>query len=337
MTNIDWQPLEQFLQGANRFVVASHVRPDGDALGSSVGLAEWLDGRGQTSLVVSPSPVPPRYDFLATPGRIGHFGIDITSEHLNTYDALIILDLSSWSQLGALSEWVHSFAGPRLVIDHHVSQDEMNAVVLKDTRAESTGTLVLDAIRRLDGLEAINPVVARALATAILMDTGWLAHPNMTASTLTDLADLVKRGADLAEIHRLLFQRGTVGRVRLLGEAMARVRLEAEGRLAWSAVSFADFARLEALPADTEDLINHLMSIDSVQLALLFVEQRDGSVKCSFRSRKLNCAKLAGDFGGGGHRAAAGATLEGPMAVAIQQVRAAALELLDHALKADPT
>lgn len=329
MTNLDWRPLDEFIRGANRFVVVSHVRPDGDALGSSLGLAEWLEGRGKTTRVVNPSPVPPRYDFLAPPERIAHFGVNLAPEDLDGYDALIILDLSSWNQLGPMSEWARGFAGPRLVIDHHVSQDEMNAVVLKDTHAESTGTLVLDAIRRLDGLEAINPVAAQALATAILMDTGWLAHPNMTASTLTDLADLVGRGADLSEIHRLLFQRGTVGRVRLLGEAMAGVHLEASGRLAWSAVSFADFARLEALPADTEDLINHLMSIDSVQLALLFTEQRDGSVKCSFRSRKLDCARLASSFGGGGHRAAAGATLEGPMAEAIQRVRAAALEIFD--------
>jgi phosphoesterase RecJ-like protein len=131
----------------DRFLVTAHVRPDGDALGSEVGMAGFLRQKGKDVRVVNSSRTPPRYDYLDPGGTLfEHFGTDVHPADLADREVVVILDLSAWSQLGDMAGWVREFAGPRVVIDHHVSQDDLGATFLKDTTAEATGTLVARAI-----------------------------------------------------------------------------------------------------------------------------------------------------------------------------------------------
>ncbi len=318
--SIDWSPLSQLIATRDRFVVTTHVRPDGDALGSEVGIVGLLRQKGKDVRVVNASKTPPRYDFLDPAGTLfEHYGVDVTRADLADREAVIILDLSAWSQLGDFADFVRTFEGPRLVIDHHVSQDDLGAAYLKDTKAEATGTLVTQAVHALGG--TFTPEMATGLLTAIAMDTGWFRHPNTKPGTLKTGAELIEAGAEIEEIYRLLFERNTLGRLRMLGETLASLRTDLDGRIAYAVVTRADFERTGAIPQDTEDLVDYTVSVEGVEVGLLFIEQSRGGIKLSVRSRNgLDCAALAGEFGGGGHRAAAGATLADPIAEAVPGV-----------------
>lgn len=325
---IDWTPLADLIETNDRFLVTTHVRPDGDALGSEVGMAGLLRQKGKDVRVVNSSRTPPRYDFLDPEGTLfEHFGTQADPASLSDRQVLVILDLSAWSQLGEMAGWVRDFSGPRVVIDHHVSEDDLGATFLKDTSAEATGTLVVQAVRALGG--ALTGEVATGLLTAIAMDTGWFRHPNTKPQTLRTVADLVESGAEIDAVYRLLFERNTLGRLRLMGETLAGMKTDADGRVAYATVTRAGLARTGAIPADTEDLVDFTVSLGGVEVGLLFLEQLRGGVKLSVRSRNgLDCSRVAGKFGGGGHRAAAGAMLPEPIGESVDRVLEAVREAL---------
>lgn len=325
---IDWTPLSDLIDRHDRFLVTTHVRPDGDALGSEVGLAGLLRQRGKDVRVVNASPTPPRYDFLDPDGMFfEHFGVKIPPGDLADRQAIVILDLSSWSQLGDMAGFVREFGGDRLVIDHHVSQDDLGALVLKDTHAEATGTLVLRAAEALG--VPLTPAMANGLLTAIAMDTGWFRHSSTRPGTLRDAATLVEAGAEIDRVYRLLFARNTRGRLAMLGEALSRLTTDLGGRIAYTYVTREDFARTGAIPPETEDLVDYTISLRGVDVGLLFIEQIRGGIKLSLRSRSgVDCALLAGQFGGGGHRAAAGANLPDPLSEMLPRVLAAVRQAL---------
>jgi phosphoesterase RecJ-like protein len=317
---IDWTPLADLIETHDRFLVTTHVRPDGDALGSEVGMTGLLRQKGKDVRVVNVSLTPPRYDFLDPKGTLfEHFGTHVRPENLADREVLVILDLSAWSQLGDMAEFVRGFRGPKVVIDHHVSEDDLGAVFFKDTRAEATGSLVAQASRAL-GLE-ITPEMATGLLTALAMDTGWFRHSSTRPETLRLAADLVDAGAPVDRIYRLLFERNTLGRLRMMGEALAGLKTELDGRIAYAVVTRENFERTGAIPPDTEDLVDYTVSLRGVEVGLLFIEMKKGGIKMSLRSRSdFDCAALAARFGGGGHRPAAGATLPDPLSESLPHV-----------------
>jgi phosphoesterase RecJ-like protein len=327
--SIDWSHLSDLIATSDRFLVTTHVRPDGDALGSEVGMVGLLRQKGKDVRVVNSSRTPPRYDFLDPKGTLfEHFGSQVNPADLADREAVVILDLSAWSQLGDMAEFVRGFDGPRVVIDHHVSQDDMKATYLKDTSAEATGTLVARAVHALGG--TFTPEMSTGLLTAIAMDTGWFRHPNTRPQTLRTSAELIESGAQIEEIYRLLFERNTLGRLKMLGETLASLRTDLDGRIAYAVVTRDDFERTGAIPQDTEDLVDYTVSVWGVEVGLLFIEQVRGGIKLSVRSRNgLDCSKLAGQFGGGGHKAAAGATLPDPLSESLPKVLGAVRKALE--------
>jgi phosphoesterase RecJ-like protein len=326
--SIDWTPLADLIETHDRFLVTTHVRPDGDALGSEVGMAGLLRQKGKDVRVVNASRTPPRYDFLDPAATLfEHFGTQVAPADLADREVAVILDLSAWSQLGDMAGWVRGFRGPRVVIDHHVSQDDLGATFLKDTTAEATGTLIVRAIRALGG--ALTHEVATGLLTAIAMDTGWFRHSNTGPQTLRTAAELVEAGAAIDSIYRLLFERNTLGRLRLMGTVLSGLRTDAAGRVAYATVTLDDLERTGSIPPDTEDLVDFTVSIIGVEVGLLFIEQARGGIKLSVRSRdRLDCARLVAPFGGGGHRAAAGAHLPDPLSETVPRLLAAVRQAL---------
>jgi len=328
---IDWTPLANLIATHDRFLVTTHVRPDGDALGSEVGMVGLLRQKGKDVRVVNVSSTPPRYDFLDPDGSLfEHFRSAVHPADLADREVALILDLSAWSQLGDMAEYVRSFPGPRVVIDHHVSQDDLGALFIKDTAAEATGILVMSAVAALGA--ALTREVATGLLTAIAMDTGWFRHTNTRPGTLRAAAELIEAGADIAAIHRDLFERNTLGRLRLMGETLSSLRTDMGGRVAYATISRADLERTGAIPQDSEDMVDFTVSLRGVEVGMLFIEQARGGVTVSLRSRNgLDCARLAATLGGGGHRAAAGATLAGAMAENVDRVLRAVRQALDPA------
>jgi phosphoesterase RecJ-like protein len=323
MSLVDWSVLSNFLKRHERIVLTTHIRPDGDALGSEVALAQALIRMGKDVRCVNTSALPPRYDFLDPDRRLlHHYEEGGPSNYLlKDAQALIILDLSSWSQLGRFGSWVRQFKGPRLVIDHHVSRDaDLAQDFLVDTSMEATGRLVFEAISHLK--IPFTKEIATGLLTAIAMDTGWFRHPNTSASTLRIVADLIDAGAPISDIFKKIFERNTLGRLKLVGETLAGLQTAFDGRLAWATVTREALENVGALPTDTEDLVDYTVSIQGVELGFLLMELPVGGIKLSLRSRgSIDCCELAGRFGGGGHKAAAGATLPEPIDKALDAIK----------------
>jgi phosphoesterase RecJ-like protein len=162
------------------------------------------------------------------------------------------------------------------------------------------------------------------------MDTGWFRHNNTTPATFTLAADLVRAGARATEAYECLFEQNTLGRLKLMGLVLSRLQVTHGGRVAHTEIRREDYAATGATPQDSEDLINYTRSLIGVEVGLLFMEQPRGGVKISFRSRRVDVARLAELFGGGGHRLASGTILETSLDEARRRVLTAVGESLEN-------
>jgi phosphoesterase RecJ-like protein len=316
---IDWPALAQIVQQHERFLLTSHIRPDCDALGSELGMAELLETLGKDVLIVNGQATPPNLRFLDARGKILAIHEDIRPEELHDRQVLIVLDTSAWAQLGPMADVVKSSRALKLIVDHHLSEDDLGAISFKDTTAEATGRLVAEAAEQLQ--VPLSKTMATALYAAIATDTGWFRFPSAGAATYRWAAKLIEAGAEPPRIYGDLYEQETLGRCRLRGVILSRLATELDGRLVHSYVLKDDFARTGALPQDTEDAINLSLSIAGTQFAIILVEQLSGGFKLSFRSRcRLDCSQIAAQFGGGGHKAAAGAFIQQPFEIAQPRV-----------------
>jgi Exopolyphosphatase-related proteins len=310
---INWARFAEIVRSHERFLLVSHVRPDCDALGSELGMAGVLESLGKRVRIVNGQATPPNLAFIDPAKRIGVIHQTVQPAELADIQVLIILDTSAWQQLGPMSDFIRAFASKRLVIDHHVSADDLGAEDFKDVQAEATGRLVVEAAEAL-GVK-LNAAMATPLFAAVATDTGWYRFGSASAVTYRTAARLIEAGANPAAIYRDLYEQDTLGRVRLRGVILSRVTAELDGRLAHTYVLKDDFAQTGSLPSDTEDVINMALAIKGTEVAVIFVEQGSGGFKISFRSRsQVDCSQIAERFGGGGHKAAAGASLPGKLA-----------------------
>ena len=216
----------------------------------------------------------------------------------------------------------------KVVIDHHVSADDIGALAFKDVSAAATGILITELVEACGLTPGVNQ--ATALFAAIATDTGWFRFSNADARTYRTAARLIDHGVEPNVVYRELYERSSLSRLRLHSLVLARVELAFSGRLAHTLVRRQDFTDTGAHPSDTEDLVNSGLTIEGVEAAFILVEQADGRVKVSLRSRSaMNVADVAEQFGGGGHKQAAGAILPGPLVNAQQSILDAFKKELD--------
>ncbi len=219
----------------------------------------------------------------------------------------------------------------KIVVDHHVGEDDLGATMYKDYQAEATGHLVVQAA------DALNVPLTRTLAVplfaAIATDTGWFRFGSVTSETYRVIARLVDVGVVPCEVYADLYERDTLGRLRLRGLILSRTTSELDGALMHTFVEKEDFAAMGAEPSDTEDAINLTLAVENTKAAVIFVGQLRGGFKLSFRSRcDMDCNEIAQMFGGGGHKAAAGAFLEGSLKDVQERVLPVVIEKLRAAL-----
>jgi phosphoesterase RecJ-like protein len=308
---IDWKPFVEIVHQHERFVLTSHVRPDCDALGSELGMAGVLESLGNQVRIVNPHATPSNLAFIDPHRRIRQLGQEVQATDLADAEVLIVLDTSAWAQLGSMADVVRTTTARRVLIDHHVGEDDLKAELFKNVKAEATGRLVVEAADALD--VRLTPEIAAPLFAALATDTGWFRFSSTTAETLRLAGRLMDAGADAAAIYNALYEQDTLARVKLRGEILARVVAEMDGQLVHTYVRLDDFRRTGALPIDTEDVVNMTLAVAGSEVAVIFVEQKPNAFKISFRSRcRVDCNQVARQFGGGGHKAAAGASLEGP-------------------------
>jgi bifunctional oligoribonuclease and PAP phosphatase NrnA len=315
--NINWEPLRPIIHSHNRFVISSHVRPDADAIGSELGLAWILESLGKTVRIINTSATPANLLFLDPDKKARQLGNGATTEDVLQADVHIVVDTSSWAQLSDVGKIMRESQALRVVIDHHVSSDDLGATDFKDTSSEATGALIFRLSEALG--VPLDPAAATALFAAIATDTGWFRFAAVTAQTMEIVGKLIECGASPPAIYRELYEQGTLAKMHLVGRALGRMKLECDGELAYTTIEWNDFVEFGAVSADTEDLVNECLKVAGTKGALIAIEQQNRQVKVSFRSRleALNVAAVAEKFSGGGHRAAAGATLAGPFEAAV--------------------
>lgn len=325
---VDWPRLLRVLNEHQRFVLTTHIRPDCDAIGSELAFATVLRTLGKTVSCVNAFTIPPPLRFLDSEEELIELRDRRAQEEINQADILVILDTTAWAQLGEMGPVIKSFSRKKIVIDHHVSGDDLGAELFKDTQAEATGRIIAELVKRL-GL-AFTPRLAQLLFAAVATDTGWFRFNSVRAETFQLAGELTQAGVVPDKLYRQLFENERLGRFRLMGRAMARAETDLGGRIIHSYILATDFPETGALSSDTEDIINTTLTVAGTELALMFIEHIPGQFKVSFRSRcHVDCSRLAAVFGGGGHKSAAGATIVGTL----ESVRARVLDAARHAMQ----
>lgn len=318
---IDWARFKDQINLGSRFLLTSHVRPDGDSLGSELAMLRILRLLGKEARIVNAHPTPPSLSFMDTEKDIRVLS-ELDEEekrYIETIDTFLILDTSSWAQLGDMGVILEHSAARKLVLDHHAIGNDLGAEKFVDATAEATGTLCFQAAKEL-GVD-LNLETALPMFVAIVTDTGWFRFSSVRAETFQIAAELLRLGVRPDEIYRELYERESLARMRLIGSTLERIESHLGGKLACTWIELSDFERLGALASDSEDIVNMTLQIDGTLFAVIFVEQRSGGFKVSFRSRcELDCSRLAAFFQGGGHKRAAGATIFAPLEDAKKQV-----------------
>jgi phosphoesterase RecJ-like protein len=303
---VNWDEFASVIEQHQNILLTSHIRPDCDALGSELGMAGVLDKLGKSVRIVNGDVTPENLAFIDPEKRLAALGVDVQIDDLGDIDLLMVLDTSAWAQLGPMADVVRATRAKKIIVDHHLGEDDLGAELFKDPTAEATGRLVVDAAERLG--VPLTLEIATPLFAAIATDTGWYRYGNLTGNSYRIAGKLVDAGVQPAALYTKLYEQDTVERVRLRGVILSRTQVELDGRLAHTYVRVSDFEQTGAKPSDTEDVINLTLGIADTEAAVILVEQLSGGFKLSFRSRcELDCSDVAQEFSGGGHKAAAGA------------------------------
>lgn len=321
-TRLDWAGVVEVLQGSKKVVLTSHVRPDCDALGSELGMLGILEAIGKDVRIVNAQATPATLAWIDPRNRIESLQTGVKKADLADRDLIVIVDTSAWAQLGAMADVVKEAREKVLVIDHHVSSDDLSDRWFKDTTAEATARIVAEVALRLK--VPLTEAIATPLYAGLSTDTGGFRFPSTSGETFRIAARLVDAGASPPTVYRELFEQDSLARLHLVGRTLAGARTAHDGKVIYSTVRQSDIKEANALPSDTEDLVNLTLAVKGTEVAAILIEQPDARVKVSFRSRgRVDCSALAGAFGGGGHKAAAGSILPGPFDDALAKVTAA--------------
>ncbi len=313
---------KQFAEGlalveqANHILIGTHHKPDGDACGSLVVLRDALLALGKRVEALLLSPVPEWYDFIAK-GPLIQLHRDLSVDDLQAglleqVDLVILVDVNSRAQLPHFADKLDPVDVPVLVIDHHVSSDGLGTLELVDHTAAATGLLIYEFIKFAQW--PLSAGMAEALFVAAATDTGWFQFGNADSRVYRDCAALIDAGAHPKRIHDNLYNNFSRPRFKLMMAMLNSLQLHFESQFALLVIRQSDFEASGATSEDTENLINECHRMRSVRASTLLVELPDGRVRCSLRSRDvLDVSVVANQFGGGGHKMAAGTFLPGPL------------------------
>lgn len=317
----------QLIAPKKRVCLTTHVNPDGDGLGSEVGLAHLLRERGLTVEVANPTATPPRFAFLFRDLP----GVDRSGDAVKAIrraDVIVVLDIADLSRLGMLQDAVRTRGVPVACIDHHTSAGTLpDGPRYVDPGAAATGELIYE-IALANGWP-LTRTAARALYVALVTDTGGFRFSNTHPHTLRIAAELLEVGVEPESIYLDVYANAPEGRPRLLAEALQTLVVESDVGLAWVTVPPGAMDRFRTTSDDLEGVVEFPRSIAGVRMALLFREVSQGRVKVSLRSvGDVDVAAFARPFGGGGHVKAAGVALEGSLADVQARILAAARDYL---------
>ncbi len=306
-TNASLADIAEALRGLHRFVVVSHLRPDGDALGCAIALALSLRAMGKDVTVWNEDGMLDKLRFLP-----GSELVHTPPARAEDFDALVALDTAAYPRLGTP---LKSIGATKLTInvDHHISNPGYGDLSHIDAQSPATGQILYELLAA-NGMP-LDRDIATNLYAAISTDTGSFQYPQTSARTYEIGAELVRLGVRVGEISRELYESYPLRRLELLRALLNSLKLTAERRAASFALSMHTAQTLGVSPEDNEGLIDHIRGIDTVLVAVFFEELPDGLVRVSMRSKtpQIDVSKICGHYGGGGHQLAAGARIRGEL------------------------
>lgn len=312
-TNATFEQIRQALDGATRIGVASHIRPDGDAYGSSLAMALYLRACGKDVRVWNDGGLTPKFRYLPQNALV------IAPPQVpQDFDVFLAVDTSTKERLGSVLQAVGNVK-TWINIDHHVSNHryaDLNYIA----NAPATAQVIYDYLRFVN--VDITPDMAVNLYVGLSTDTGSFQYRGTTPHTLRVAADLIEYGVDVAAVSQAMYDNYPRRRLELLGALLHNAHFCCEGRAAGFSLTLETARRLGVSPEDNEGLIDHLRSVEGVQVAVFLEETPEGKVRVSMRSKeaRFNVSHICSAFGGGGHTLAAGARLPGPLAEAEKKV-----------------
>jgi phosphoesterase RecJ-like protein len=317
--------IREALRNRRRILIASHLRPDADAYGSTIAAALWLRSEGHEVTVWNTDGMLGKFTFLPSSEIV-----TAPSETPVSFDAVLSLDTSVKNRLGAVIDVI---AGDPLwiCIDHHKSNEGYADLNLIDPSKPATGEILAEAFLA-EGI-TITPEMAVNLFAAISTDTGSFQYEGTSARTYEIAAELIRRGVNVAAISRSLYENQPKRRLELLRHALVHARFSCDDQVASFALSLADVKKLGVLPEDSEGIIDNLRSVEGVKAAAFLEELPDGKVRLSLRSKDsgFDACALCGQFGGGGHPMASGARITGSLEEVEERVLEAICSVIEKA------
>jgi len=301
----------EFVARHQRFLLTTHINPDGDGIGSEAAMALWLEASGKTVHVLNDSPVPSAFSFLTRTRPMDVFEPELAERRFSESDGLVVLDTSNRSRIGRLSPLLDRHVIPVAVVDHHASHTNgFGHVNVIEPEASATAEIVYDLIR--EAAAPITPEIAAALYVALMTDTGSFRYSNTDSKAHHMAADLLRYGLDPQRIHAQVHSHASAGRLRFFGEVLSSLAMHEDGKLVVLEAAPEQFRRHGLSGSDTEGLVDIPRTISDVEVVVLFSELEPGWVKVSLRSTgRVAIGQVASRLGGGGHPHAAGVLLGG--------------------------
>jgi bifunctional oligoribonuclease and PAP phosphatase NrnA len=321
--NASFSEIAESIESADKILVASHVRPDGDALGSTIAFALWLHSLGKTVTAWNEDGVTQKYRYLPQ-----HELVSEPDAVPRPFDVIVALDNSVKSRLGTVLDGVSSVR-TLINIDHHISNEGYGDLNYIDPTSPATGQIIYEFFKAMELPLSLD--IAVNLFAAISTDTGSFQYPGTDSRTFEAAAALVAAGVDVGTLSRKMYDSQPRRRLDLLRHALNQARFSCDGHLASFSLSLAAVDQLGVLPEDNEGVIDHLRSVEGVVAAVFFEELPEGRVRVSARSKdpRVDVCEICKLFGGGGHPLAAGARVRGTIA----EVEEKFLEAVCHEIR----
>ncbi len=323
-------PLKKLLSKPKRIAIVTHWSPDGDAIGSSLGLSNFLQKKGHAVTVIVPNEYPEFLHWMH-----GHKQVVDAMKNkkkaetaLKNAEIIFCLDFNELKRINSLGEIIVKLSVPKVLIDHHPNPSEFADYVFHKVESSSTAELVYDFIVKMGGAKLVDKHIANCLYTGIMTDTGSFRFPSTSVKTHRVVAHLMDAGAENSLNHNRIYDDNTENRLRLLGFALSeKLIVLPEFHTAFFTLNDSEHERFHYQKGDTEGLVNYALTMRGIVFAAFFAE-RDGKVKCSFRSKgnfDVNLFARAG-FNGGGHKNAAGGMLELSLEEVVKKFKSMLLE-----------
>ncbi len=313
------QEAKQFLIEHDRFLVVSHVQPDGDAASSTMAMGLILQALGKQYELINQDQIPRKFDYMSGYDRIGRAGsAEQEPAEAEKYACVITVDCADYARVGDCSKWFSEDA-QLLNIDHHPTNDGFGTVRLIRPNAAATVQILAELIDELP--IAWNRELADCIYTGLLTDTGGFRYSSTTPDVMKVASKMLTYGVEGHKLAEHLLEKVTLAHILILKKALASLSFDADNRISWMLIRGSDVAESGANNEDMEGIVNYAINVEGVEVGILFKEVGPAEVKVSLRSRgNVNVSSFAKSLGGGGHIRAAGCTIQQPLDDAVSMI-----------------